>query len=68
MKVSISSITEEKEATVGFLDDTLLRPIGVQAAQGGKFHLFRRRVECGGDAELLRGCWFGRSHGVKAEI
>ena len=62
MKVSISSITEEKEAAVGFRDDTLFRPIGMEAAQGGELHFFRGRVEGGGDAELLRGGWFGREH------
>ena len=68
MKVSMSSITEEKEAAVGFRDDALLGPIGMEAAQGGELHFFRGRVEGGGDAELLRGRWFWREHGKDSRL
>lgn len=31
-------------------------------AKGGKLHFFRRRIERGGDTELLSRSWLGRGH------
>ncbi len=63
MKVSMSSITEEEEAAVGFQDKSVHGPIWMDALESGELHFFCGGVEGGGDAELLGRSWFFGRHG-----
>ena len=56
----ISSIMEEEEATVEFLDQMRFRPVLMAVAQARKFDLPGGGVEARGDPEFLFCCECGR--------